>query len=517
MTQQAPETPEPEQNWLQQQWQRVRQLYNRDVVIGQVGEGATNVIIGKNNVQFNVAGRNLTLPVYVIATVLLIFLGVLLFRLVVEPIWWPSQMTGTYRIAIANFGELNDNGRVRATAQGRAMSKWFFDNLFNEYETSTIDVAQTIEIWHDLRPDIDKNVRFGIMRGDTAAKREEAAAALASRIGAHMVVYGNLVNDEQGLPRLDLAFYLSPRVNDETNAIVGPHRLSKPLALPATFDIDSPDASTSVSRLLKVRTDAFFWLTVGLTLAIEGRSEEALNIFRVAETELADWREEDGKEILYFFIGREELLLGNVEQAEAEFRRALAINPSYARAHVGLGSALLRQARQIPPTKRLESPDPLLTQALDVYLTALTLAAEQGELLVIDVANLALAKGYRLLGETYFHLAAWPEARQFFALTREKVDQVIPSLTAASQFRLVAQAHETMGAAYLQEGVLALEQNDTATARTLLEGAQQAYTLCIAQGRQIIDDVLNEQIVQRCEQYTATAVDYLDQIEGGES
>ena len=146
--------------WLQQQWQRVRGLWARDIVIGQVGEGATNVVIGKNNVQINVGGRNLSLPIYAIAGALLVILGLLLYPLV-EPIWWPTQMTGTYRIAIANFGEIETSGSVRTTARGQAVSKWFFDNLFAEYNTATnlpnLDVARTIEIWHDLRSDIDKN------------------------------------------------------------------------------------------------------------------------------------------------------------------------------------------------------------------------------------------------------------------------------------------------------------------------------------------------------------------------
>ena len=502
--------------WLQQQWQRVRGLWARDIVIGQVGEGATNVVIGKNNVQINVGGRNLSLPIYAIAGALLVILGLLLYPLV-EPIWWPTQMTGTYRIAIANFGEIETSGSVRTTARGQAVSKWFFDNLFAEYNTATnlpnLDVARTIEIWHDLRSDIDKNVTFGVIKGRTDAEREAAAAHLAARIGAHMVIYGNLVNDATGLPQLDLAFYLAPNVNDETNALVGPHRLSKPLGLPATFDSDNPDANTTVASLLKTRTDAFFWLTVGLALDIQGRSQEALAVFRQAEANLKAWDEHDGKEILYFFIGREELFLGNTGEAEAQFRHALTLNPTYARAQVGLGSALLQQARAVAPTARLQPPN-LLLQALDAYLHGLELAAQSDDPLLVDLANLALAKGYRLLGETYYHLDNLAEARRFFDLTRQKATQIIPSLTAAGQYRLVAQAHETVGAAYLQEGELLAGQQEVVTAKSLLTAAQTAYADCTAQGRQIFDQVLRDQVIERCERFTTVISDLLKTLEG---
>lgn len=489
----------------------MRGLWARDIILGQVGEGATNVVIGKHNVQINVGGRNLTLPIYLIAAALLVILGFLVYP-VVEPIWWPTQMTGAYRIAIADFGEVTSTGAVRATTRGQAVSQWFFDNLFAEYSSATaipdLDVARTMEIWHDLRSDIDKNVTFGVMPGRTAAEREAAAARLAARIGAHMVIYGNLVTDAAGLPQLDLAFYLAPTVNDETDALVGPHRLSKPLALPATFTADNPDANTMVASLLKVRTNAFFWLTVGLALDIQGRSAAALQVFQQAEALLTDWDARDGKEILYFFIGREELFLGDAAAAEVHFRHALALNDSYARAQIGLGSALLQQARAVAPAQRLQPPN-LLLQAIDAYVQGLALAAQGGEPWVIDLANLALAKGYRLLGETYYHLDNGPEAQRFFDLARQKANGVIPSLTAAAQYRLVAQAYETVGAANLQAGELWLRAAEPTKARPLLEAAKAAYTTCRAQGRQIFDQVLRDLVIARCDQYAMVADELL--------
>lgn len=506
--------PTDDRSWLQRQWDRVRGRSSRDVIIGQVGAGATNVVIGKNNIQVNIAGHNLTLPIYAIALVLVMILGFLLYPLL-EPTWWPSQMTGTYRIAVANFGEVGTNGQVQATERGKVISKWFFDNLAGEYASTPLDVAQdvakTIQVWHDLDPATEKNVTFGVIRGRNAAERQAAAATLATRINAHMVIYGNLVTDAQGYPQLDLAFYLAPAVNDETAAIVGPHRLSKPLALPAAFTVDNPDANSAVSALLRVRTEAFFWLTVALTLDIQGRSAEALAVLRHAKAELTDWVEEDGKEILYFFIGREALFLDDLTEAEANFRQALALNPTYARAQIGLGSTHLKRARTIAPAGRLNPPSALL-QAVDDHIHGLELAAQENDPLIIALANLALAKSYRLMGETYYHLGQDGEAQRFFALTRQKVAPLLAPLQAAGQIRLLAQAYEVQGAAYLQEADL-LRRSDPEQARTLLQGAAEAYASCIAQGRQIVDKVLTEEVIgEGCRRYAEITATYVEEL-----
>ncbi len=510
MIPQEQQPPETEPAWLQRQWQRVRHLWARDVIIGQVGEGATNVVIGKNNVQINVGGRNLTLPIYAIAAALLVILSFLVYPFV-EPIWWPSQMTGPFRIAIAHFGDENTHGQIRSSERGAVLSKWFTDNLVAEMQRAGSDMGETLEIWQDDRAEIEKNVTFGIMRGGTAAEQEGEAQQLAERIAAHMVIYGNITSSEAG-PRLDLEFYLAPLVDDETGSIVGPHRLGRPLGLPATFDTADPNANAAVAARLKVRTDAFVWLTRGLTQEILGQNEAALAIFQEAADALTDWQDEDGKEILYFFIGREALFLNNFTEAERNLRRALELNPAYTRAQVALGSTLLKQARSVPPTERLDEPS-LLLQALDAHLHGLELAAQEGDPLLINLANLALAKSYRLLGETYYAQQNVAQARQFFALTREKVDPIAASLIEMRQYRLAAQAYEAAGAANLQEAVMGQPAGDVAATRQLLQAALTAYQACIDQNQQIFDEFLQTTVVDAgCRTYHDAAATRLAQL-----
>jgi tetratricopeptide (TPR) repeat protein len=502
------------QNWLKRQLQRLRDLRRRNVVIAQVGEGARNIVIGTHNIQINIGERNLTLPVLLVPVLLLGILGFLTYPLL-EPMWNPAQMTGQFRIAVADFGEMDSRGQVRATEPGRVLSQWLFQALYDEYQQSTdVDLARAVEIWHDSRRDTAQNVRFGIMAGDTPQARRAAAARLAERIQSHMVIYGNLVPDGER-QRLELEFYLSPLVNDETASLVGPHRLGKPIPLPASFDTGQPEVNIVVGETLRVRADALFWLTIGLTQQVLGRSDEALKTFQSAEEKLSAWPESDGKEILYFFIGREELFLKQSESAEASFRRALNLDPDYTRAEVALGSSYRQRAQAISPEKRLEEPK-YLEQALDHHRRGLELALAAQEPLMEAAARIALAKSYRLLGETHYVLDSYDEAEPEFEMAIGEANQAIPLLEDTQQYRLLAQAYEVQGAAYLQQGLILRSHSKTSEARGRLELATTAYQACIDQGdKAFFDEILRKTIIEQgCQRYITVARDYLQKVEG---
>jgi tetratricopeptide (TPR) repeat protein len=503
-----------DQNWLHRQIQRLRNNRRRNVVIAQVGRGARNIVIGTHNVQINLGDRNLTLPVLSIPLLLLVIIAFLAYPLV-EPIWNPAQMAGQFRIAMAQFGEMGSDGRLHATENGRVLSRWLFDGLFEEYRRNAdMELADAIEIWHDSRTDTAQNLNFGIMSGDTAKARRASAARLAEKIGAHMVIYGNLISGEPS-SSLDLEFYLSPLVNDETAAIIGPHRLGRPIPLPAPFDTGRPETNIAVDEKLRVRTDALFWLTIGLTQQLLGRSEQALETFQRAETKLTNWPEHDGKEILHFFIGREELFLNQSENAEASFRKALEINRNYARAQVALGSSYLQRARATEPEARLEEPKHL-EQALDNHLKGLELALSAEDPLLEAVARIALAKSYRLLGETYYFLDAYEEANRLFELVISEVEQVTSLLADTQQSRLLAQAYEVQGAAYLQQGDILRRQQETEGSRARFELARTAYQNCVKQGdKAFFDQILHEKFIEQgCQRYSEVAQEYLQKLEG---
>jgi tetratricopeptide (TPR) repeat protein len=461
-----------------------------------IGGNARNVIVGSRNVQVNVGNRNVTVPIFVIAGALVVLLALLVYPLV-EPLWNPGQMQGQFNIAVTQFGESDADGRVRETDDSRTLSTWLYDQLNAVYaETPDVPLADSVEIWHDTRTDTAQNTALRAIRGNTPAAREENARKLAERIGAHMVIYGYLVDGDES-SGLDLEFYLAPKVNDETAAIVGPHRLGSPVSVPLPFDADDPITNVVVTERLRTRTEALFWLTVGLTQEVLGRNEDALTTFRRAEAALADWAPEEGRELLYFFIGREELFLENDVAAEAAFQEAIALNPDYARAYNGLGSAHFLRAQRVEPAERLAEPSNLAA-AIENYEEALALARAQDNAQIEHLALLSLGTAYRLEGESRYIRGEFEPALAAFARAEDHLAQALTYFTDGANYRLTAQGYQSLGLAHFQRADVLRQQGDAAGRLLELEAARTAFADCVAQAEAGgFDDLLRIRIVDQ--------------------
>lgn len=409
----------------------------------------------------------------------------------------PAIMRGGFNIAVANFGEIDAAGQVQESEAGQTLSQWLYEGLAAELQRNqTVPLADQILIWHDTRDDPAKNRAIGVIEGDSAQARQEAAAELARTLNAHMVIFGNFASGAAA-PGLDLEFYLSPLASkDEFATITGAHSLGKTILLPASFNLEDPQIRIGVKETrLEPRSRAVFWLTVGLTQQLFGRSEQALQTFEQAEQALVDWPDSDGKEILYFFLGREHLILGNVDQAQGYFEKAVAVNPGYARAQVGLGSVFARRARETAdPALRLQEPG-FLSQALDRQEQGVALAVAAEEPVLEAVGRTALAKSYRLLGQTHYELDQLDAAAAALEQAIVEAKQATQLLAASQEYRLLAQAQETLGAAYLQQANLLQRAGRLAEARERAELAQQAYEACLAAGQSAPFDEFLQQVV----------------------
>lgn len=477
-------------SWLRRQWERLRHGQWRDVIIVRVEEGARNVAAGKYILQINVAGHNLALPVIWIALSMVVVVALLLYP-VVKPIFWPFKMQGgALRVAIADFGEVGSNGRVRRSDRGSLLSSWLYAELQRTIDAEPDNTfLQGINIWHNTRRDTGRDIRLPVLQD------EEAAAELAERINAQMVIYGNVTSGAER-ETLDLKFYVASTLPDESTLLLGPHVLGRPLDLPAGTGSDLA-ANLVVVERLQARSRALASLVTGLTQQILGRSEVALATFRSAETALSQWPDEAGKHILYFLIGREELFLRHLDQAEQAFLRAVEIAPDYARGQAALGSTYFILAQPLTPQEQL-APDGYLAMAIQRQQRAVELAVEQDNGLVEALARVALAKSHRLHGEAAYRLDLFDEARRSYALVEQEVAQAQPVLAEMRQYRLLAQAYETQGAAFLQEADLLRLAGRPQEAIETLDLARTAYLQCIAQGEaDDLDELLDTVIVEQ--------------------
>jgi tetratricopeptide (TPR) repeat protein len=486
-----------------------------DVVAAYVEEGARDVVIGKNIVKIG----TLKIPTLPLLALLAVVVSALIF--VAINFLGPAKMDARFNVAVAEIGELGADGRMRPTEEGSLLSKWIFDELV----TANGKLPESnVEIWHDSLSLLDKRVKLGMVSGSTPEARAEAAGELASKVDADVVIYGYLT-PHNSPAELVLEFYVQPRVRGEANVTIGRYQLGDPILVPENFDPTDTLAKEALGTRVTNRAIALFWLLLGLREDLLGRSEEALAIFRQAEGELAQWKDQgEGKEILYFFIGRSALFLGRYDEAEEALLKALQIDPSYARAQIVLSGVGFRRVVSL-----LDNPEEPLTeedmqgaitqveQAIDGYGKGLELAQASHDPLIEIIARMALAAAYRLQGQNYFWLREDAEAVRFLDLAIDELAPVLEPLAEAQQHRILAQAYESLGAAYLQKAETLHRRGDLAESKPLYAQAQTAYASCIEQGANAPeDDFLRSVIVEEsCRPWNKYAGEALTTLEGG--
>lgn len=481
-----------------------------DVIVGEVGEGARDVIIGKNIIKVG----TVVIPTLPTAALLLAVAAAVAFTLWLELV--PGRMpinVDSFNVAVAEFGQVDAQGRTVESEDGRRLSEWVFRQLQSEY--GELPTGEPI-VWHDSMGWLEKRAAIGRVEGDTPEARAQAAAELAERLNAHIVIYGNL--DAQGnVATFTPEFYVA-EVRQEADEVVGPHQLGAPVEMRLPLDPNDPRTNEYLRSRLGSRADALVWFTRALILDLSGQHEAAYEVLRQAESVLTDWQEEEGKEILYYFLGREALFLSQqdsawLEPAEAAFLRSLEINPAYARAHIGLGGVYYQRAQFLAPEERLSAP--FLDQAIAEYAQAVEAGPEASGGQVALKGRLSLGTAYRLLGEAHLFAGDLEAAAEAFARAVADLEAALPQVD-PEDHRLLAQAQLGLGAAYHQWGHTRLLLGDTDAAQDLFTRAEAAYTACIQQAEaEFYDTFLQDLRQENCEPYRQAVEQALQDLGGG--
>ncbi|MCB0231438.1 MAG: hypothetical protein KDH90_20355, partial [Anaerolineae bacterium] len=335
-----------------------------------------------------------------------------------------------------------------------------------------------------------------LIKGSTAAEQEANAAALAKALNAHILIYGNVLAEQNGSD-LQVGFYVSPQASEkEFNALLGTQALGGQVSLPASFDGSGSLTNITVSEQLDLRSRIIFWLTVAMTQDLLGKSDQALATLQDAEQALQDWQESDGKELLYFLQGREHLFLDQVDDARTAFARAASINPSYARAEVALGSVdALVSNRQEQDAARI-ADDSALRQAIDAQQRAMAEAEGAGDSFTAALAKAALAQSLDVLCISYVNLGQLEQAANACTDALNYADDAVAYFMDSQENRLYGQALLGQGLAHFGMNYV----NDANGARDQaladLDAATAAFTQCIAQGELApFDKVLQEKVI----------------------
>jgi tetratricopeptide (TPR) repeat protein len=487
-----------------------RQANTGDSISGSIGDNARGAAIGKNIFQNIIVIGTLKIPVLpVLVLILLVLAAIAFFGL---RLLGPAKMTGTFNLAVAEFGQVDSSGKVVSSALGDQISQRLFQGLKIELENlSPADRANfQPQVWQDSLPITQKRVKIGVVPGKTPQERWAAACRLAQTINARVVIYGNLpAGSSAGEFIPEFAVCDNPSLRLDADEIVGSHQLIQGLSLQLLSQLGQPNADLAVNMQVNSWTEILSLFSIGILYDLQGRSDLALATFQQARDNLGAVSNGGAGEVLWFFIGREELILSNpvaaaansapsqsthLANAEAAFQQSLKLNPAYARSHLGLGSVYFSRAQNLSSQDRLKTSD--LADAISQYQQALAGAFASAGALIDVKARLGLASTWILQGEAQRDQGQLAQAGDSFAQAVQAASESLQPLIAAQEYRVLAQAYLTLGEAYHEQGHLELLQGNKDTSRAAFENASANYARCIQQkDAAVTDQTLAEKIV----------------------
>jgi len=326
----------------------------------------------------------------------------------------PDRMTGDFNIAVAQFGEVTDEGIV-SSAEVTHISKLLFDFLDSEYKAT--DFGLDIQVAQE---------KIGILTEDREAEQ------LAYDIDADIVIYGSVsVIGDGDEASLSPKFYVADQ--PDTGELTGQHQL----ALPIKFDISSLGFEDEVNTKLRSRAATLVCFTEALVYLSADDLDEALHSFQEAVDEAEGYGTFEGQEALYLFAAHTNRRQENFEKAEEYLDQALFLNPEYARAYLARGNIYYVQA--LPSWDQAK-----LDKALSEYEKALEAQDHPAGAYVTEKANTSL-------GNIYVIQAQQTNDPELFARAIDHYDQVVAQYEKTKNERireLAAIAYFGLGAAY---------------------------------------------------------------------
>ncbi len=429
----------------------------------------------------------------------------------------PVPMGGTFNVAVARFGELDASGAAIPSAAGATYSQWIFSALQAEFASSQELLGQgnLVEVWL-APPDFGADgVASGVILGESEADRAESAHHLASELHADMLIYGNLAADAEGSAaaggeskQLEFELFIEPAFGEEIQQIAGHHTLGGGVAVAAN---PAGLNKVAIARLLESRAEALAGVTVGLILDLLGDHARALGIFTTLADDPKQVADHALAQLLYSFIGRQQLFLGHDDEAEAALNQALAADSNSPRAHIVLGSVFLKRAGERMAADGSPAPE-LTAEALRHYQLAAENAA--GDTLLEQSSRLALGSAYVVAGQSAYLGDDLVQARDLLGRGLSELEGVTGALGQAGLVRYLAQARQFEGNAYFLLADIARIEDDAAARRSRLQEASVAYQQCIDQGDLApADATLSEQIIAGvCRPYLQQVAQTLEEL-----
>jgi tetratricopeptide (TPR) repeat protein len=413
----------------------------------------------------------------------------------------PGTMDGIFNIAIAEFAEIGGDGKVADTSTaGHLLSQWTSEQLQAEFDQNAPELKTLL--WRDSAElQSKKNVRLGVVADDPSAG-VEAPATLARRVKADVVVYGVITPRPNGFAELQIKLYVAQPLDRDFGAMTGRYALGIPLL----FKRDDPGAE--VQETLKRQARGMGQVMLAVAYSRSNQSPETIDALEKAQESLGD------SDVIAYLLGQEHLFFAqqeladreqNIELARQAFVKSISLNPTYARANIGLGSVFFTQAQD---TLAATYSDQFSNSKEDAYRTVLDQiepaiqnyqrAVEQSgsgapdDDFLATTARIGLGTSYRIKGEALYRLGDSAGAQQWIAEAVNTLEMATQSLAGVQDYRVRAQAYQGLGTAYEWQAFL------NGNAPAMLQQALSAYNQCIEQGDlSPLDTFLKDEIIAK--------------------
>ncbi len=300
------------------------------------------IVVGNNNVVTSIIRKYIFKD---LRQLILVICSLLLVGGSIAGAYWyskqPRKMTGNFNVAIAQFGQIQQDGSIAASAQAAKIANTLFNFLDSEYRAS--DIGLNVQVEHKNIPLITEDAQ---------------AQELAAKINASIVIYGDVyVNGDQA--EFSPRFYVSER--RDTAELTGQNEL----ALPINFQVSQLNTQDKVNAELRTRTEVLFNFTKALIYFSDKNTNAALqaDMAAIAAAQKAE-APFGGEEVLYLLASQIHASKKDFVAANAMLDQALVLNPQYSRAYLQRGNILylLAQDAEFDPA--------LLDGAQAAYMTA---------------------------------------------------------------------------------------------------------------------------------------------------
>ncbi|MDQ2691139.1 MAG: ATP-binding protein, partial [Chloroflexota bacterium] len=154
--------------------------------------------------------------------------------------------TGTFNIAVAEFGEMDSDGEIQPSEAGRLMSGWTVNYLRSELEKEDPNLV----LWPNESTFFTRT-RVPLVQPDTAEE-------IASDLRADLLLYG-YIDTRSNPPQLILSFWVAPQEKYNFEDIQGNVQIGETIRI-----VNLEDPGVSVQRNLQRQSTAVAYIAMGL-------------------------------------------------------------------------------------------------------------------------------------------------------------------------------------------------------------------------------------------------------------